>query len=197
MDAWVTVHLGPVWQAELLQGLLLEHGIEVFLPDATTKVVDPFATGPLPMLTQVQVRPRDVQRAKELLASAGSTGAAASELEALALSAPPDPSLGVSPEDAASAPDPETAGSERERAQEVVERLATRTRWAALLFIAFPWAIACGLRYLGVARRRGLRSAKHRLTVAALGLALLEPIAALAFWILLATADTTQVGDPW
>ncbi len=188
MDGWVTVHLGPVWQVELYQGLLAENGIEVFLPDATTKVMDPFATGALPMDAQLQVREEDVQRAMQVLAEVGEDDGDV-DLAAIALATPPDPSLGLTVEEAAAQEEATALGSVRALAQEALERLATRTRWAALLGITFPWAIYNGFRYLGVVRRRGLRATKHRLTLAALGLALLEPIGAVVIWILVKQAD--------
>jgi len=179
------VHWGPIWQAELYQGLLAEHDIEAFLPDVNTKLLDPFATGPLPMQTQVRVRERDAARAKKVLEAAAAGEGVPEDLEALALSAPLDPSLGMSAQEAAAWNEVDAIGSVREGARYAVERLASRTRWAALLWVTFPWALVCGFRYVGVARRRGLRSSKHRLTVAALYLAAIEPVLAILIWSLL------------
>jgi len=189
MDGWVTVHRGPVWQVELYQGLLADNGIDAFLPDATIKVMDPYATGALALDSAIQVRERDVEHAMRLLASLREERATGEDLDALALAAPPDPDLGISLEEAAAPDELEALGSVRARARDAIERLAARTRWASMIPIFFPIGIAYGFRYLGVSRRRGIRAAKHRLTLAAIGLSLLELLVVASYLLLFAAND--------
>ncbi len=175
MDGWVSIHWGPVWQVELYAGLLDENEIPTFLPDVTTKIIDPFITGGVALDAQLQVRGEDVERARELLARAAEANDAIDEedLVARALSTPPDASLGIT-EEQASGPEEVAIGSVRRRGQEAMETLATRVRWAAWLGLPFPLALIYGMRYLGVAKRRGLTSSRHGLTRIAVAWAWVE-----------------------
>ena len=115
MDGWVTVSRGPIWQVQLEAGRLAEEGIEAYLPDETIKVMDPFATGGLPLHTDLKVSAEDAARARELLDQQAATVAA----------------------DAA--PDADgKPGDDQDR--EAIEALARRTRWAALALITLPFA---------------------------------------------------------
>ena len=156
----VTVSTGPTWQVELLHGLLEEEGIDSFLPDRTTKIVDPFITGPNPLSRRLQVRAEDEARALEILRTAPDHE-------------PADKDEGEDVDEA----DEETAPEEE------VEYIATRTRWAALLMLTFPFAVFYGFLYLFAVRDLGVRAKKHGLTVAAFVMATALLIGSVvAFW---------------
>ena len=159
---------GPLWQVQLEAGRLEAEGITTWLPDATIKTLDPFATGALPLLTVLHVPEEEERRARELLAEADLEGATPEELTAAALATPPDPDLGITPEEAR-----DLEGSDDDEVQERLETLARRTRWGALMVWLAPFAVYYGLAYLRLARRTGRRDARHGLTVAGLALGIL------------------------
>ena len=65
---WTAVFSGPLPEVQVLQIALEARGITTFIPDETTKVVDPFITGANPLATLLQV-PRDsVEEATALIA---------------------------------------------------------------------------------------------------------------------------------
>ncbi len=68
---WTTVFEGVPGQAGVLRAMLEADGLTTFVPDETTKLVDPFITGVSPLLATVQVPEDQVARARELLADGG------------------------------------------------------------------------------------------------------------------------------
>lgn len=67
MAEWVTVFTGNPPEAHLVSGLLRSEGIPTYLPDESTKVVDPFITGANPLLWRVQAPSTDAVRVHEIL----------------------------------------------------------------------------------------------------------------------------------
>ena len=142
-DRWVTVYGGPIWEAQMVRDRLDDEGIESFLPDETTKVVDPFITGGNPLAVALQVRAPDAERAQALVATYHK--------------APPEG------EEAHEVPDGEE--DEEEDDGDDLDWLATRTRWASLLLITAPFAIVTGVLYLIACRDEKRRAPYHALTV--------------------------------
>jgi hypothetical protein len=145
----VTVFSGPLWAADLHQGLLEEEGIPTFLPDHVTKRVDPFITGFSPMFARIQVRAEDAERARALLEAAPAVGAAGGE----------DGAAGGEDENENDA----EAGARTPGADEDLEALAARVRWwcllsACLFVLPLPFALYQGWLYVRACRRQGART---------------------------------------
>jgi len=163
----VTVHVGPLWDVELLAMQLEEAGIDAFLPDKMTKTVDPFITGANPLDTRLQVRADDAEQASAIVEEARAR---------LKAAAPDD--------------DEEEPG---EAPEDEVEWLASRTRWAALIGFTIPFALLSGWLYLQACREYGRRSRFHGLTLAAFGISVVAVGVPLA-WLLLGWVVPTVVG---
>jgi hypothetical protein len=135
---------------ELLGGFLETEGIPFFVPDATTKTMDPFITGANAFSCALLV-PREMEgRARTLLAERMQEGADITrEIET----------------------DASTEELRDEATALEVEALARRTRWAALFLLTAPLALWFGWKYLGLSRRLGVRSQHDHLTLAAMVLA--------------------------
>ena len=163
---WISVHAGSIWEVQLYQGRLEEEGLTTFVPDESTKVVDPFATGGLPLMAALHVPSDQVERAQAILAT-------------MRDHAPVEPDEHLdevfgeaSPDEDDEAPSP---------AEQKVEHLATRTRWAALWWITFPFAFVTGFLYLRASKKHGIKSKSHGLTLAAIGFAVLNLAGIIAF----------------
>lgn len=177
MSSWVTVFRGKPWEISLRAGFLEEQGIATYQPDATMKVMQPFATGALPLDGQLQVAEEAVEQALALLAELAEEDLQRSDedLDAMALATAPDPDLGIDAEEAAAYAaedededdDPVDPEDPDAWTREEITTLARRTRWAALLGITAPLAIWFGFLYLTAVRESGMRDEAHGLTVAA------------------------------
>ncbi len=196
MDGWVVVSRGPLWQMQLEAGRLQDEGIGTLLPDETIKTLDPFATGALPLHTNLHVRTDDAPRAQALLAQLEEEGIAPEAVTAAALATPPDPSLGISPVDAAADDGEADDTPEAAALQERLETLARRTRWGALLVWLAPFAIYFGFTYLALSHRTGRRDAKHGLTLTALGLGIFLVVCFLFFFGIIGPLDD-YLWDGW
>jgi len=167
-DRLVTIHAGPPWDVDLLAMKLREQGIESFVPDARTMTVDPFITGTGTLDWRLQVRLADAERATAIVDEARK-----------GLHAEPDPAADAEAE----------AGTEEdeESAEEEVEGLARRTRWAAVfgvmvMGLTLPFAMLYGWFYLKACRAYGIRARAHGLTLAALGLSVCILVAYVLLW---------------
>ncbi len=149
-SSWITVHVGPPWEVEMLGGMLEQAGFPVFLPDRATKSVDPFITGFAPLSSRLQVPSGEVEAAQEVLRRARARARADASREA-------DAKDGASDEG-------------EPTAEEELSFLATRTRWAALLGVTSPFAVFYGVLYLIACRKHGIRDRRHGLTLAGLAL---------------------------
>ena len=187
---------GKPWEVSLRVGHLEEEGIVTFQPSATLKVMDPFATGALPLDAELQVPEPDVERALALLEQIADSEELPDEeaLAAMALAEGPDPDLvGV---DAASqleededleeeAPAPVAPGEEEPWTRSEIHDVARRTRWAALLGVTMPFALIFGWIYLGAVRESGIKDDSHGLTVTAFVIAIfMVPVATLIFLVM-------------
>lgn len=141
----VVVHAGPLWEVQLLQGLLEEEGIRAFIPDQIIKHMDPFATGANPLATNLVVARADAQRAAALIERRK------------------DDARGP----AGRAP-PRRAPTETER----LATLGTRIRWSSIFAVTAPLALCMGFVYLVRLRRGGTRPRQHGLTIAAIVLSI-------------------------
>ena len=144
MTQMVTVHTGPIWEVQLLQGRLEADGIPAYIPDAGIKQLQPFLTGAGAFAVRLQVplvaAQQSVVLVKEYIAA----------------------TRGRRPEDdEAHADDPDAVRLAR------LTKLGTRVRWAAVATVTAPIAIVLGIRYLLGARRSAVRPPGHGLTVAA------------------------------
>lgn len=192
MFDWVTISAGPPWQAEMDKARLEAEGIPVFLPDATMKTVDPFATGANPLFSQVRVPPELAERALEVLAMRSDATDEPVDLDALALAAGSEEQATLALEDddgqdeaEADAPAEEVRDDDDAPwTQPEVEALATRLRWSALLAVTFPLALWYGVLYLAAVRSGGMRSRWHGLTLLGITLAGLYLAAVLWFGFL-------------
>lgn len=182
MSRWVTVFRGKPWEVSLRVGHLEEEGIVTFQPSATLKVMDPFATGALPLDAELQVPEPDVERALLLLEQIDDAEEAPDEeaLVAMALAQAPDPDLvgvdatsQVEDDDEPEADEPAVASRDGEEAwtRDEIADVARRTRWAALLGITMPLALFFGWVYFGAVRESGLKDESHALTVVAFWIA--------------------------
>ena len=74
MSDWVNVFAGDPGEVEVLAGRLEAEGYTTFVPDRTTKVVDPFSTGSQPLLWQLQVPRAYAPGAQRRLHEIGAVG---------------------------------------------------------------------------------------------------------------------------
>lgn len=145
MSRRVTVHTGPIWEMQLLQGRLEIDGIPSYIPDANIEQLDPFLAGAGAFAVRLQVPVRDTQQAAELV------------VEYIAATRERRPGRD------------EGDGEDAEARQLArLTKLGIRVRWTAVAAITTPIAIVLGLRYLLGVRRSALRPHGHRLTVFAL-----------------------------
>ena len=68
MNQWITVLTGSHPQVLTVQALLEARGIPTFIPDQTTKVMDPFITGANPFSLDLCVPAEAVGDARRVLA---------------------------------------------------------------------------------------------------------------------------------
>ena len=187
MDRLVTIHIGPPWQVVLHRARLEAEGIQVFIPDAFTKIMNPFVTGANPLLSQLQVPADVVVRAKEILTLRAEDEEDPVDLVALALSTAPDESLGAEPDSGDGPEEPGEDSDEDAWTREELELLATRTRWSALQAITFPFALFYGGSYLSHVNESRMRASWHGLTVFAIGIAVLHMAGTIVFLWIVAT----------
>ena len=141
----VTVHAGPLWEMQLLQGQLEELGVPSFIPDETTKAVDPFITGGNPLATNLQVPEEYADRAMALIER---NRRVAEQQEPPADATPLDTALARQ------------------------GRLGRRIRWAAIAWFTAPLALVMGVVYLARLERGRPRPEGHGFTLAAIVLAI-------------------------
>jgi len=141
----VVVHAGPLWEVQLLQGMLEEEGIQAFIPDESTKRVDPFITGGNPLATNLVVARADAERAAALIERHKEVAEQRDE------KTPPHH------------PPTETAR---------LAALGTRVRWASIMVVTAPFALWWGFQYLTALRGDVPRPRYHGLTIAAILVAL-------------------------
>lgn len=67
MTKWVTLTSGSHSKILTIQALLEAHGIPTYIPDAQTKVMDPFITGANPLQLELRVPAEAAFDAKRLL----------------------------------------------------------------------------------------------------------------------------------
>ncbi len=149
MSRLVTVHAGPLWEIELLQGRLESEGIPSFQPDGTMNRMDPFITGGNPLDVRLQV---PVERAEEALALV------AEYREATREEKPSEEELA-------------TEDGRREARLAAQTRRGRRIRWGAILWVTAPIALVLGGIYLWDLRPNEERPPNHGLTIAAIFLA--------------------------
>lgn len=142
----VVVHAGPLWEVQLLQGMLEEEGIQAFIPDESTKRIDPFITGANPLSTDLVVAKGDAERATALIQRHREVAEKRDE--------------GVPPHH----PPTET---------ERLAVLGTRVRWGSILIVTAPFALYWGIQYLWGLRGGVPRPRQHGLTLAAIFLAMI------------------------
>lgn len=162
---WIQVHAGPIWQVQLYQGRLDAEGIRTFIPDESTKVVDPFVTGGAALMTELMVVGEDAERARGIIESIKDEGP-------LTPDADDDPMW--DDESVEETPDEASDEDEEKSPQAETEWFATRTRWGAVIWITFPFAVVTGFFYLHLCKKHGTRSISHGLTIAALVFAVLN-----------------------
>ena len=167
---WIQVHAGPIWQVQLYQGRLDAEGIQTFVPDESTKVVDPFVTGGAALMAQLMVAEDAAQRAHTIIESIKEEGP-------LTPDASDDPTW--DDESVEETPEP----NDEDSPEAETEWFATRTRWGAVIWVTFPFALVTGLIYFHLCRKHGTRSVSHGLTIAAFVFAVLNLIAAVGFVI--------------
>lgn len=141
----VVVHAGPLWEVQLLQGMLEEEGIRAFIPDESTKRVDPFITGANPLAANLVVAKDDAERASALIEKH---------------------------KEVAEARDAQTPPHHAPTETERLARIGTRVRWASIMIVTAPFAIYWGMQYLLGLRGDVPRPRHHGLTIAAIFLAL-------------------------
>lgn len=164
----VTIHAGSPWEVELLRGRLEGEGILAFVPDANLHRTTPFLTGAGALHVRLQVRPEDVERATVLVG----------EYQAA-----------VRPEgDAADEDEAESVEDRRAR----LTKLGRRIQWCSFLWVPAPIAVAMGMYYLLDLRPKEERPSNHRLTLAAILLAVLGTAA----WFVLVRAIVEDAGHP-
>ncbi len=148
MDGWVAIFSGPMWEVELKKSRLEVEGIDVFIPDASTKIIDPFVTGANPLTCHLWVRHEDAPTANEILA--------------LRVDGSDEETAAVEPTD------PKEAGELW--SQDEVETIARRARWSTFLTLTWPLALYYGFLYLAASKQSGHRASAHKLTLFAFGL---------------------------
>jgi len=141
----VVVHAGPLWEVQLLQGMLEEEGIQAFIPDESTKRVDPFITGANPLTTNLVVAKDDAERATALISRH---------------------------KEVAEQRDDQVPPHHPPTEMELLARLGTRVRWGSIMIVTAPFALWWGFQYLKGLRPDGPRPRYHGLTMAAIVLAL-------------------------
>ena len=141
----VVVHAGPLWEVQLLQGMLEEEGIQAFIPDESTKRVDPFITGANPLTTNLVVSKDDAERASALIEKHKEVAEA---------------------RDAKTPPHHPPTETERLRV------IGNRVRWASIMIVTAPLALWWGRQYIAGLKPDVPRPHHHALTIAAIFLAL-------------------------
>ena len=139
----VTIYAGAPWRVALIEAELAAEGVPCFVPDRLTKTLDPFITGSNALDLRLEVPENFAADARAILAA----------WEAETENTPPE--------------DPAEA-----RAREVA-KMGMRIRWAALFWITSPFALYYALPYLRAVAALGCKPRGHRLTIAAMPLALL------------------------
>ena len=152
----VVVHAGPLWEVQLLQGMLEEEGIQAFIPDESTKRVDPFITGANPLATNLVVAQADAERAAAIIIRHKEVAETRDE--------------GVPPHH----PPTET---------ERLADLGRRVRWSSIMIVTAPLAIWWGVQYLWGLSSDTPRPRQHGMTIAAIFLAM---IFILGFFVIVA-----------
>lgn len=142
----VVVHAGPIWEVQLLQGLLEEEGIQSFIPDENTKRVDPLITGGNAFATSLVVAKADAQRAQALIERH---------------------------KEVAEARDPDIPPHRPPTEMDRLTQLGTRVRWSSILMVTAPLALWWGFQYVMGLKQDTPRPPHHALTVAAIFLALI------------------------
>jgi len=71
-QAWIHVYSGSYSSVLANQATLEASGIQTFVPDETTKVVDPVITGSNPIGAEIHVQEADVEMARQILGPASS-----------------------------------------------------------------------------------------------------------------------------
>lgn len=142
----IVVHSGPLWEVQLLQGMLEEEGVQAFIPDESTKRVDPFITGANALAASLVVSRADADRATALI----------------------DRHQEVAKQRDAQTP-PHHPPTETER----LAALGTRVRWASIMIVTVPFALWWGVQYVLGLRDDLPRPRYHRLTIVAIFLAVL------------------------
>lgn len=171
----VTIHVGSLWEVELVAGRLEAEGIPTFLPDHLTKRVDPFITGANPLQARLQVREADAARATALLED--ERRRVAEERAARGDASGRDEDAGE-------------ADVDELTPEEELQLLATRTRWwilasVALGFLVLPMAIFVFVLYLRACRAYRETAPMHGLTVA---MVLIATVVGALVWILFLSA---------
>ena len=144
MTQMVTVHTGPIWEVQLLQGRFVVDGVPAYIPDAGIKQLDPFITGAGALAVQLQVPLRAAQHSVEVVKE---------YITATRERRPEDADGYVEDPDAVRLAN--------------LTKLGRRVRWAAVATFTAPIAIYLGIRYLVGVRRSAVRPAGHGLTVVA------------------------------
>lgn len=165
MDGWVNIFAGPMWEVDLKKARLEAEGIRAFVPDAATKLIDPFVTGANPLMTQLWVSVEDADVAQEVIS-----------LRVEPLAAPAG----------ARAPAADDAGDDESTwTQDEIESLARRTRWSALMTFTWPLALFYGWLYAVASRESGLRAGAHALTLFCIVLGVVSMAATgVLFWVI-------------
>lgn len=153
---WITVDSGPLARMEILRGLLEDEGIPCLIPDAGTKLVDPFITGGDALSCRLDVPEEHVGRARQVIEEVRREAA----------------------QQLAADGEPETPGEARDRSLEAMGR---RIVWGAAWIVTQPLALFWAYYYLR--NTWGKRKpAGHVTVMAALGFVLLTWVAGAAFW---------------
>lgn len=150
---WTTVFQGPPGTVDVLRARLGAEGIETFVPDELTKMVDPFMAGPDPFGRTLQVPAADAARAAAVLAD--------------------HPTVGARGAGEAGEEDEAGTGHEADAADGVPDPLdaqAMRTILLAVLLVTAPLALLSGAAYLWACRKQGRRARLHGAVLLALGL---------------------------
>ena len=142
----VVVHTGPLWEEQLLQGMLDEEGIQAFIPDESTKRVDPFSTGANPLGTNLVVAQADAERAAALISKHRKV---------------------------AEKRDADVPAHHPPTETEQLATLGRRVRWSCVLVVTAPLALWWGVQYLWGLRGGVARPRQHGMTVAAIFVALI------------------------
>ena len=157
MTTMTTIHAGPLWEVQLLQGKLDEEGIPSFIPDELTKRVDPFITGANALNVQLQVRQADVARAEPFILEYRTKTRGADEA----------PEAVVGGERGG---DDEGLDEEARADLDAQTRRGRRLRWASLLVVTAPLGLLIGGAYLAAMRRGAPHPSGHGMNLAAIAL---------------------------